>query len=440
MSLDDIVNVTITAATTVPTRVGFGIPCILAQHTHFSERARIYTSLAGMATDGFAVTEPAYLAVQAVFAQNPKPNSVVVGRAINESPKKVNYIPVMPLVAAVTVYTIYINGVAGTFTSDASPTVLEVCAGLKSAIDALGGGVTVVDNATSIDITATTVAQVFTDYSNDRTLFIRKDITPNSVSTGVVGDITAVRAANDDWYALILTDLGLDVISAAAAHIETLTKIMVVASADDACYNGSSTTDILYVAEAGTYARSSVTYHPKAAYQFPHAGWVGKCLPKDPGKITWNFKALAGITVTYLTPTEIAAIEAKKGNHYTRVAGVSITQQGVMSSGTFIDLTHSMDFMKARLQEYIYAKLVNTDKIPYTDAGVAVIEAEIRAVLKLCITQGILAASPAPTVTIPKVVDQATTNRALRYMPDITFTATTAGAIHSLAITGTLSV
>jgi hypothetical protein len=299
--------------------------------------------------------------------------------------------------------------------------------------------VTATDNTTSLDITAD-AGYTFTDYVNDRTLFTRKDNTPNTVSTGVAGDIAAVRAANDDWYALVLTNLGHDVVLAAAAHIETLTKIMIVASAADGIYSGGSTTDIAYVLDAASYARTAIMYHPYAAYQYPHAAWIGKCLPKDPGSITWKFKTLAGITVTYLTPTELSAIEAKNCNHYTSIANVSVTQQGKSCSGEFIDITQSIDFMKARLQEYVYAPLVNADKIPYTDAGAAVIEAEIRAVLNLCIRQGILAASPAPTVTVPKVADQATTDRANRYFPDITFTGTLAGAIHSLEVTGTLSV
>ena len=59
MSLTDIVDVTITAQTAAPSRVGFGVPLVMAYHTHFVERVRNYTGLAGMIADGFTATEDA---------------------------------------------------------------------------------------------------------------------------------------------------------------------------------------------------------------------------------------------------------------------------------------------------------------------------------------------------------------------------------------------
>ena len=50
MSLDDIVDVSVTANTASPSRAGFGVPCLLAYvpTSVFPERARVYTSLTGM--------------------------------------------------------------------------------------------------------------------------------------------------------------------------------------------------------------------------------------------------------------------------------------------------------------------------------------------------------------------------------------------------------
>ena len=44
---------------------------IAAYHTHWADLIRYYSDLAGMESDGFAVTEPAYLAASAVMDQNP---------------------------------------------------------------------------------------------------------------------------------------------------------------------------------------------------------------------------------------------------------------------------------------------------------------------------------------------------------------------------------
>ena len=107
---------------------------------------------------------------------------------------------------------------------------------------------------------------------------------------------------------------------------------------------------------------------------------------------------------------------------------------------TFIDITRSVDFLRARLQEFIYAQLANLDKIPFTDEGVAVIEAEVRAVLQLGIGQGILAANPEPVITVPRVADVSFSDKASRLLPDVEFEATLAGAIHSVQIEGVVSV
>ena len=53
---------------------------------------------------------------------------------------------------------------------------------------------------------------------------------------------------------------------------------------------------------------------------------------------------------------------------------------------------------------------------------------------------GVLAADPVPIVQAPLVADIDPADKAARILPDITFQATLAGAIHKLVITGVLSV
>ena len=74
------VTVNITATGTSPSRKNFGTPLVLAYHTHFTDKVRIYTSLSGMITDGFSTTEPGYLLAQACFQQNPTVPESSVGR------------------------------------------------------------------------------------------------------------------------------------------------------------------------------------------------------------------------------------------------------------------------------------------------------------------------------------------------------------------------
>jgi len=438
MSLSDIVQVTITAQTTAPTRAGFGVPLVMAFHSVFTERARVYSSVDAMITDGFTATDEAVLAVQALFAQNPRPTQVVVGREVNREKKKIN-LTLPSVLRASFPYTVYVNGQEATYTTDASPTVAEITAGLKVAIDALSEPVTTTDNATDLDIEANTIAVPFTFHVKDPADIYQENVTPDGSPDGIVADIAAVREENDTWYGLILTNASKPCVLAAAAYIEATFKIMVTQSADTGMLLSTVTDDVASELQTAGYARTAIIYHPKEQ-QHAGAAWMGKCLPKDPGSITWKFKTLAGVDSVDLTDTEVTNLEAKDANHYTTIAGIAITQQGVTSAGEFIDVTQSVDFMRARLQEYIYSRLANTDKVPFTDPGIAIVEAEVRAVMVLCVNQGILAADPAPTVSVPRAADVSMIDKAARLLPDVKFEATLAGAIHKVIVNGTVSV
>lgn len=439
MSLSDIVSVTITALTTAPSRVGFGTPLVMAYHTVFPERARVYTAVADMLTDGFAADSPAVRAVQSLFSQNPRPDRVVVGRETGTEEQQITLTVVATNLKASYDYIVYVNGLEAKYTSDATPSASEISAGLKTAIDALAQAVTVVDGTGSLTITANTVGAPFSFYVKERQILSSENTTPDG-STSIAADIAAVQEENDDWYGLVLTNHGKAVILAAAAYIETLVKIFAASSSDDEIYDSGVSDDIASELAAAGYARTFLLYHPKDLIQYPEAGWLGLALPKDPGSMTWKFKTIAGSDVVVLTETEITNIKAKKCNLYHTVAGVAITEEGITAAGEFIDVTQSVDFMRARLQENIFARLANADKIPYTDPGVAIVEAEVRAVLKLCINQGILAAIPEPTVSVPLVADVSTTDKAVRTLPDVKFEGTLAGAIHKVIVTGTVSV
>lgn len=445
MSLNDIVTVNITAQTQTPTRVGFGTPLVLSFHTNYGDRARTYTSIIGMTDDGFVAGDPAVTAATALFAQSPRPVSIIVGRTENDQKQKINIVPVA---VNSTAYTVYVNGLAATFTSDATATVVEIVAGLKIAIDALTEPITTTDNTTDLDIEANTVADAFRFYVADRSLITQENTTPDlGGSSGVVDDIQKIQEANDDWYCLIPTNIGKAAVSAAAVYIETLQKIQGYASADDGIYDSLSTTDIAAVLNTAGYARTFGMWHTKPLDQYGAAAWAGRCLPSDPGSITWAYNgpgssSLAGLDSTIITETERLALEAKAVNHYTTVAGLSITRQGTMAEGgqAFIDITRSIDFIATRIKEYVFGVITAADKIPYTNKGIAVIEAQVRAVMDLSINQGILTKDPAPIVIVPDVMDVATADKANRILRDVTFDAVLAGAIHKIIISGRVSV
>src|SRR5690606_10371742 len=111
----------------------------------------------------------------------------------------------------------------------------------------------------------------------------------------------------------------------------------------------------------------------------------------------------------------------KNANFYERIAGVSITREGKMAVGEYIDVIQGVDWITARMQERVYERLVNSPKIPYTNAGIAVIETCVREILDLAITRGIIAPEPTYTVTVPDVLATHQADRANRLLRDVSF-------------------
>jgi hypothetical protein len=393
-------------------------------------------------------------------------------------------------------YKVYHNGVLAKFTTDTTPTVAEITAGLADAIapsawqattaytvgkhvtndtspvkiyicttagtSAGSGGptgtgsgitdgtcvwsyvgpkssITATDNTTKVTVEATTVADAYRLYVDNVDLLDVADVTPNGSPSGIVEDITAIRVLNDDWYAAILTNQGAPVITAAAAHIETLNKVMFVSTPDSKAFDAASTTDIAYTLAAANYDRTTLTYHYKANSQFPAAALAGSGLPYDPGSITWAFWTLSGVTAMALNSTRVAALRGKSCNFYA-ARGVTFTQDGKMSSGEWIDVIRTIDWTEARMQEGIVRALSNSKKIPFTDNGAAQIQNEVEAVLREGVGNDAFAEDPAPEVIVPKVSTVSPANKALRLLPDVEFTATLSGAIHKTVIAGTISV
>lgn len=440
MSLNDIVNVQITKQTASVSRAGFGTPLILAVHTAIPDLAKVYTGLESMITDGFTTDDLAYKLAAAVLAQNPKVGQFVVGKRTTLPTRTVTLIP---SAADTTDYTITINGTEYTFTSGASATVASIVTGLVAAINGGTENVLATDNTTDLTIeTAATPGGVsaagapFSLGFADRTLWT--SVHDDTADAGIVADLTALRDVNDDWYAVCGDWFGEAEIDAVATYIETLPRIQ-GAMVQDSDVPESGSADVASNLLAKDFERTFLYYHPTTE-EFPHAAALGKNLPKDPGSITWKFKSLTGVSFQAYTAAELTQLRNKNTEHYYRLAGNNISAEGKMIGGEFIDITRFIDWVTARIQENVFSKMVNLDKIPFTDQGIAIVENEVRGVLKNGIAVGGFAADPEPTVTVPAAADVSAVDKANRLLPDVEFTATLAGAIHATEISGTVSV
>lgn len=137
--IDRISDVTIERTSRTLTRPGFGTMLVAGYHSKWSDRVKTYTALSELTADGFTPDEKVYRDVAAAFAQEPSPQSVKVGRRALPMTQIVDVTPSSPVSAsAAETWTMKINGFTVTFTSDATPTLAEVCTGIAAAINALG--------------------------------------------------------------------------------------------------------------------------------------------------------------------------------------------------------------------------------------------------------------------------------------------------------------
>lgn len=430
-TLNDVVSVAITSVASKVTQAGFGVPLILSHSAAWVERVREYATLTAVQTD-FATTTPEYKQASKVFSQEPRPPKLLIGRAALKPTQRYAVTPV-PLNSYT--YRMKVNGVDISFTSDASATITEVIAGLKAAIDALALPLTVTDQTTFMRVVANTAGAFFSLSATDSNIGLAQD----HADPGVATDLAAIVLERADWYGLLTHFNSKAYVEAAAAWIEANKRLYVVASCDSAMRNtvSSGTDDVGESLKALAYKKTALI-DCAGAEDFPDAGAIGKCFPYTPGEETWKFKTLSGVPVFSYTATQRSNLRAKNVNFYETTSGVNMLEEGYSSSGDYIDFVRYLDFLEARIQERVFSKLSTAKKVAYNDDGIAIISTEVKGHLASDQDREVLNAGW--SVSVPKLATIPLADKSTRILRNVTFSAVYAGAIHSVQISGTVSV
>lgn len=425
--ITDIIQINITRETRAVSRASFSIPCFIASHTAFTERAREYADLAAVAED-FATTSKVYKAASQYFGQQVVPQRIVVGR------RQINKVTGTPTVANSTVYSITINGTEYTYTSDANATALEICAGLDTAVGA-AVGITFTDNADGTFEVAPTVSGTATSIVASANITL-----VNTAASETWADtITAVRAANDSWYYLSTDDHTDAGIQAVATVIQAVDKLYGFSSSEAAILT-SATTDIFSVLKALTYDHSFGLYSANANTEFPECAWIGSQAQAVPGSNTWSFKNLVGVTPDTISDTQTTYAKDKYVATYETIGGISATTRSQTCGAEYIDVMVGVSWTRSRMQEGIWFVLVNSAKVPYIQSGISQIETQVRKVIAEGIRNGLYASTPAPVIIVPDAATVDANLRATRTLDAIEFEVRLAGAIEKVIVRGTVSV
>lgn len=440
--LSDIVNVSISRQTASISQAGFGTPLVLGSNSTGwggSEKVRSYSNLAAVLVD-FATSTAEYKAAAKLFAQSPRPVTVKIGKMLA---KVAQIDTITPTAVNTTDYVVTIDGTAYTYTSDGSATVSEIVAGLIALINADSNARPTASGSTTLILTADEAGVSFTTVIGAHLAIVH-----TTANVGPVESLAAISLVDDDWYGLIYESHSVDQVYQLAQYIEGTFKLFGTSSSAVGCYDGSSTTDILYRLKAAGLFRTFGLYSGDAA-NFPEAALMGRFLPEVPGTEVWAFKTLAGVVVDSLTSTQVSAIKAKKGNYYTVVGGVSISLDGKVAGDEYIDVIRLIDLLRARMMEGIFGNYVRNKKIPFTNGGISVHESSVQGVLKANQKLGGIAPDdvdsngdivPGFSTSFPKVSEVSADDRAARTLTGATWKARLAGAIQAANIGGTVTV
>lgn len=248
----------------------------------------------------------------------------------------------------------------------------------------------------------------------------------------LVSALNDLIKTNNDFYYLVSVEQGDDEIAALAQWVSTQEKI----------YAASTSSETLYTMLNGLYDNVFLLVHDQPR-QYPAEGLVALLAPQVIGSYTWTFKTIQGVAPAAYDDTKINDIHSKNACTYIREGGVNITSRGVATSGEYIDIVQATHFIKARMTEAVFRLLATQPKVPYTDAGIAMVVAEVDNVLKQAFRQGIIAeenGEPLYTITVPKRAEIPANTRAQRILPDVEWTATIAGAVEKVEIRGVLTI
>lgn len=176
----------------------------------------------------------------------------------------------------------------------------------------------------------------------------------------------------------------------------------------------------------------------------PEAALVGASAGLTVGSFTYKNLILNGITPLELTDTQIEAAHTAGAITLVAKAGDNVTTEGKTLNGEYIDIVDSKDYVIQNI-EYKVQKVFNTtNKVPYDNNGIAMLESAVIEVMRDAYNNGIIATNEngTPAYSVSFALRSATTDadRKARKYPYGRFSFVLAGAIHEAEITGEITI
>lgn len=449
MALQDIVNLSIILKSSSPTKAGFGRALITTSKAPtFTGRTKLYTDADQMLADGFVVTDIEYKKAVALKSQKPAPKDFKIGKRLLKPTQVIHLTPTVTTEGFV--YSGKIVGPGGTdtfsITVPAAATIQVIVELLAPAIDAFANVVATEDN-TKVVVTSSAAGKIlqFTEVVPEL------KILDATTDPGIATDLAAIFAQDTDWFGLLLDSDSEAELTAAGTWAETKRRILKGATADFGAKDAATTTDVISDCKALDLFNTEIAYHHEVGSVLAAAA-MGAELVRTPGTYTMAHKALQGVSTTgshangtpYLSPDQEAAVHNKNGNTYTTIAGNGDYFPGWVTGGDFVDAVRFIHFMFARIQERVIGVLQGSEVLRYSQAGIDTMTNSILSLLLTWTRKPYEALSLEkdlePRVSFPAYAEIDSADRQGRHLPDGTFSARYTGGIHTMDLTGTVSV
>lgn len=429
--ISDFISLTITINDASPSLPNFGSLLLAAYSNPGSAGMHTYSATpAGIAqylTDGGLATDNAYHMLRAIVAQTPHVDKIKWYNTKSVPTTSIRVTPAGPFPDG-KVFTLSIDGTVCSYTcTGGTGTAITVAAGLHALANVIPG-VTSVSSSGYFTLAASGVYNyVALDAYNPSNLTIAAS---NTHTVAINTALDAALLLDSDFYG-VLTDMDDDTnLAALASWTETNKKLCLVRTKQAVALAGTGLIATLY---AAGYHRTGLVYSEDDNTR-ADAALLGRQLALDPGKSDFQFKNLAGVTVSTLTAGQTAAVKEKNGITYERTSGVAFTTNGTAISGRPLAVTRNLDWLTARMLQLILAAQLNNEIILIDTDGISIFESAIRATLEEAEKARVILAGwkvVAPALASLAAVD---TNAGL--IKGFTFTAVSGKAARKIQING----
>lgn len=464
-----VVDVSLTRQDRFAVATGFSValivqPATVAGILDATHRTKIYADMTEVGAD-FIVTDAAYKAAQAMFAQNPRPRQIKIGYRdpANSITSELDAIyaadPDFYWIGFTAEIRDTINQQLAADWAETKPVLM----GLDSNDTSTEAAAAEPDKTSTVTISIASPGVVtwtgHTLQNGNQVILTTSGALPTGLTAGT--PYYVVNQATNTFQ--LSATLGGSAIVTTGTQSGTHT-------ATSPQFGGSVAE---YIKSKG-YDRSFVFYHTDTAL-YGALALLAYCATRDLDRgnlqaaqrgdinsgnaYTAKFKKLAGISVLNKGSAVVQAItgfvpgigldpaQGHFANTYVDIGGLPMVVEGSVASGAFIDEIHASDWIVARMREALLSTLANNARVPFTNVGVAMLTNTVDSVMRRAVAAGIVAAEfgdddtevlPEYDISVDRVENIPPAQRRQRIAPDIKVNFRYAGAIHYASASITL--